>query len=99
MHTEVKQLYAGKMIPKSETHTCVLSTGKLTDFDLAETALKDNKIPFYKQTRSSTGLVEAMPHFFKKILEKIKNKPKFLVFSVFLLFCGYASMNSNFYVL
>ncbi len=49
------------MKPKSETHTCVLKTGKLIDFHIAENHLKGHGIPYYKQMSGSTGVVAAMP--------------------------------------
>ena len=40
---------------------CVLKTGKLFEHDIASNALKERKIPFYKQLETSSGLRLAMP--------------------------------------
>lgn len=42
-------------------HVIVFKTGKLYELDLATEALKENNIPFYRQSESSSGLRFAMP--------------------------------------
>ena len=45
----------------SENYVCILKTGKLFEYDMEINALKDSKIPFYKQLETSSGLKLAMP--------------------------------------
>ena len=40
---------------------CILKTGKLYEHDIASSALEKEKIPFYKQLETSSGLRLAMP--------------------------------------
>lgn len=42
-------------------HVIVFKTGKLYELDMATEALKENNIPFYRQSESSSGLRTAMP--------------------------------------
>lgn len=46
---------------KNSNQICIFRTGKLFEHDIAANALSENKIPFFKQLESSSGLKLSMP--------------------------------------
>lgn len=48
-------------VESNSCQICVLSTGKLLDHDLAANTLSENRIPFYKQMETISGIKLAMP--------------------------------------
>ena len=49
------------MIASKTKHVIVFKTGKLYELDIATEALKQKRIPFYRELESSSGIRMAMP--------------------------------------